>query len=87
MSLVQCVPKKGGMTMVANEKNELIPTKTVMGWRVCMNYQKLNKATKKKYHFSLSFIDQMLDKLARKQFYCFFNGYSGYNQIVILPKD
>ena len=31
---VQCVPKKGGITVVANEKNELIPTRTVTGWRV-----------------------------------------------------
>ncbi|XP_059310579.1 uncharacterized protein LOC132061921 [Lycium ferocissimum] len=43
VSPVQCVPKKGGITVVANAKNELIPTRTVTGWRVCMDYQKLNK--------------------------------------------
>ena len=46
VSPVQCVPKKRRITMIANEKNELIPTKTVTGWRVCMDYKKLNKSTK-----------------------------------------
>ena len=45
VSPVQCVPKKRGITMIANEKNKLIPTRTVTGWRVCMDYRKLNKAT------------------------------------------
>ncbi|MCI93294.1 hypothetical protein A2U01_0114592, partial [Trifolium medium] len=58
------------MTVVANEKNELIPTKAVTGWRICMDYGKLNKATRKD-HFTLPFIDQMLDRLAGKEFYCF----------------
>ncbi|KAL4272327.1 hypothetical protein GQ457_13G012970 [Hibiscus cannabinus] len=86
VSPVQCVPKKGGMTVISNEKNELIPTRTVTGWRVCMDYRKLNKATRK-YHFPLPFIDQMLDRLAEKQFYCFLDGYSSYNQIAIAPED
>ncbi|XP_075092271.1 uncharacterized protein LOC142172529 [Nicotiana tabacum] len=60
VSLVQCVPKKGGMTLVVNEKNELIPTRTVTGWKVCIDYRSLNKATRKD-HFPLPFIDQMLD--------------------------
>ncbi|KAL4283785.1 hypothetical protein GQ457_16G021310 [Hibiscus cannabinus] len=86
VSRVQCVPKKGGMTVVSNEKNELIPTRTVTGWRVCMDYRKLNKATRKD-HFPLPFIDQMLDRLAGKSFYCFLDGYSGYNQIAIAQED
>ncbi|KAL4379078.1 hypothetical protein GQ457_02G025900 [Hibiscus cannabinus] len=86
VSPVQCVPKKGGITVISNEKNELIPTRTVTGWRVCMDYRKLNKATLKD-HFPLPFIDQMLDRLAGKQFYCFLDGYSGYNQIAIAPED
>ncbi|KAL4295269.1 hypothetical protein GQ457_12G012270 [Hibiscus cannabinus] len=86
VSPVQCVPKKGGITVISNEKNELIPTRTVTGWRVCMDYRKLNKATTKD-HFPLPFIDQMLDQLAGKQFYCFLDGYSGYNQIAIAPED
>ncbi|KAK9046176.1 hypothetical protein V6N11_052075 [Hibiscus sabdariffa] len=86
VSPVQCVPKKGGITVISNEKNELIPTRTVTGWRVCMDYRKLNKATRKD-HFPLPFIDKMLDRLAGKQFYCFLDGYSGYKQIAIAPED
>ena len=86
VSPMQCVPKKGGITVVTNEKNELIPTRTVTGWRVCMDYRKLNKATRKD-HFPLPFIDQMLDRLAGHEFYCFLDGYSGYNQITIAPED
>jgi hypothetical protein len=59
VSSVQVVPKKGGMTVVKNDKNELIPQRTVTGWRMCIDYIKLNKATKKD-HFPLSFIDEML---------------------------
>ncbi|KAL4308684.1 hypothetical protein GQ457_01G018430 [Hibiscus cannabinus] len=51
-----------------------------------MDYQKLNKATRKD-HFALPFIDQMLDRLAGKQLYCFLDGYSGYNRIAIAPED
>ena len=65
VSPVQCVPKKGGMTVVENEKNEMIPTRTVKGWRICIDYRKLNDATRKD-HFSIPFIDQMLDHLAGK---------------------
>jgi hypothetical protein len=86
VSPVQCVPKKGGTTVITNEKNELIPTRTVTGWRICMDYRQLNLATKKD-HFPLPFIDQMLDRLAGKEFFCFLDGYSGYNQIHIAPED
>jgi NifB/MoaA-like Fe-S oxidoreductase len=47
VSPVHCVPKKEGLTMVKNEKNELILQRTVTGWRMCINYRKLNKVTKK----------------------------------------
>ncbi|KAJ9553663.1 hypothetical protein OSB04_017708 [Centaurea solstitialis] len=67
-------------------KNELIPTRVVSGWRICMDYRRLNKATQKD-HFPLPFVNQMLDRLAGKEFYCFLDGYSGYNQIAIAPND
>jgi len=60
VSPVQVVPKKGGMTVVKNEKNELIPTRTVTGWRMCIDYRRLNQVTRKD-HFPLTFIDQMLE--------------------------
>ncbi|GJZ27733.1 RNA-directed DNA polymerase [Tanacetum coccineum] len=85
-SLVQVVPKKGGMTVVKNEKNELIPQRTVTGWRVCIDYHKLNNATQKD-HFPLLFIEEMLEHLAGHEYYCFLGGFSGYFQIPIAPED
>nr|GFA16478.1 reverse transcriptase [Tanacetum cinerariifolium] len=76
VSPVHCVPKKGGFTVVENEENELIPTHLVTGWRVCIDYRKLNEATRKD-HFPLSFMDQMLERLARNEYYCFLDGFSG----------
>nr|GEZ03677.1 reverse transcriptase domain-containing protein [Tanacetum cinerariifolium] len=86
VSPVHCVPKKGGFTMVENEENELIPTRLVTGWRVCINYRKLNEATRKD-HFPLQFIDQMLERLAGNEYYCFLDGFSRYFQISIDPRD
>nr|GEZ61458.1 reverse transcriptase domain-containing protein [Tanacetum cinerariifolium] len=77
VSPVHCVPKKGGMTVIENEDNELIPTSLVIGSRVCVDYQKLNDATRKD-QFSLPFMDQMLKCLAGNEFYYFLDGFSGY---------
>nr|GEU37666.1 DNA-directed DNA polymerase [Tanacetum cinerariifolium] len=60
---IHYVPKKGGFTVVENEENELIPTRLVTGWRVFIDYRKLNEATRKD-HFPLLFRDQMLERLA-----------------------
>ena len=86
VSPVHVVPKKGGFTMIRNEKNELIPIKTVTGWRVCMDYRKLNNVTRND-HYPLPFIDQMLDRLAGHPYYYFLDGYSGYNLIAIALED
>nr|GEV85608.1 DNA-directed DNA polymerase [Tanacetum cinerariifolium] len=86
VSPIHCVPKKGGMTVVANENNELIPTWLVTGWRVCIDYRKLNDATRKD-HFPLPFMDQMLERLAGNELYCFLDGFSGYFQIPIDHQD
>nr|GEW38074.1 reverse transcriptase domain-containing protein [Tanacetum cinerariifolium] len=86
VSPVHCVPKKGGFTIVENEENELIPTRLVMGWHVCIDYQKLNDATRKD-HFPLPFMDQMLERLAGNKYYCFLDGFSGYFQFHIDPQD
>jgi hypothetical protein len=86
VSPVQVVPKKGGMTVIENKKNELITQQTVIGWRMCIDYWKLNAATKKD-HFPLPFIDEMLERLAKHSFFCFLDGYLGYHQIPIHPDD
>nr|GEY40661.1 reverse transcriptase domain-containing protein [Tanacetum cinerariifolium] len=86
ISPVHCVPKKGGFTVVENEDNKSIPTRLVIGWCVCIDYRKLNEATRKG-HFPLPFKDQMLERLAGNQYYCFLDGFSGYFQIPIDPKD
>nr|GEW43061.1 reverse transcriptase domain-containing protein [Tanacetum cinerariifolium] len=86
VSPVHCVPKKGGFTVFKNEENELIPNRLVTGWRVCIDYRKLNVATRKD-HFPLPFMDQMLERLAKNEYYCFHDGFSGYFQIPIVPRD
>ncbi|CAL2260000.1 unnamed protein product [Prunus armeniaca] len=86
VSQTQVVPKRTGITVVKNDNNELIPTRLTTGWRMCVDYWKLNTGTRK-YHFPLPVIDQMLERLAGCAFYCFLYGYSGYNQIPIAPED
>ena len=86
VSPVHVVPKKGGFTVIRNERNKLIPTRTVTGWRVCIDYRKLYTATRKD-HFPLPFIDQMLDRLAGHPYFYFHDGYSGYNQISTALED
>jgi hypothetical protein len=85
VTLVQVVPKKGGMTTIHNEKNELIPQRTITAWHMCIYYRKLNKATRKD-HFPLPFIDEMLERLANHSI-CYLDGYSSYHHILIHPDD
>jgi len=72
--------------MIMNDKNELVPTRVQSGWPVCIDYRKLNPATRKD-NFLLPFLDQMLERLAGHSFYYFLDGYFGYTQIFIAPKD
>jgi hypothetical protein len=74
------------LTIVKNLDNELVPTHVQSGWRVCIDYRKLNAATRKD-HFPLPFIDQMVERLAGHKYYCFLDGYSGYNQVPVDPED
>jgi len=86
VSPTQVVLKKSGVTVITKEKNELIPTRTITSWRMCINYRKLNSMTRKD-HFPLPFMDQILERVAGHEFYCFLDGYSGYNQIEIALED
>ena len=86
VSPVHCVPKKGGVTVVPNDKDELIPQRIVTGYRMVIDFRKLNKATRK-YHYPLPFIDQMLERLSKHTHFCFLDGYSGFSQIPVSAKD
>ena len=81
-SPVQVVPQKGGITIIKNDKNELILVRIVTSWKVCIDYCILNQATRKD-HFPLLFMDWMLERLAGQAFYCFLDGCLGYNQILV----
>ncbi|CAA7394462.1 unnamed protein product [Spirodela intermedia] len=86
VSPTQVVPKKSGITVIKNENGDEIQTRLTTGWRVCIDYRKLNLVTRKN-HFPLPFTDQILEKLAGKNFFCFLDRYSSYNQIYINPLD
>ncbi|CAN6700231.1 unnamed protein product [Malus baccata var. baccata] len=86
ISPTQVVLKRSGITVVKNDNNELVPTRLTTGWRMCVDYRKINADTRKD-HFPLPFIDQMLERLVGCAFYCFLDGYSGYNQIPVALED
>ena len=86
VSPTQVVPKKSGVTTVKNEKGEELSTRLTTGWRVCIDYRRLNEVTRKN-HFPLPFIDQLLERVSGHPFYCFLDGYSGYFQIEIALED
>ena len=53
---IHVVPKKTGITLVKEKKGELIPTRILSGWRMCVDYRKFNLSTRKD-HFPLPFMD------------------------------
>ncbi|GJU41021.1 hypothetical protein Tco_1193978 [Tanacetum coccineum] len=82
-----CNQKKGGMTVVKNDENDLIPDSIghklqIRGGECAFDYRKVNEATRKD-HFPLPFMEQMLERLTGNQYYCFLDGFSGYFQIPI----
>src|SRR4051812_7925561 len=85
VSPVHCVPKKGGMTVVTNDKNELIPQRTIIGYRMCIDSRKLNKATRKD-HYPLPFIDQMLQRLSKNTQFCYLDGFLASPRFMLTPR-
>ncbi|RVW88188.1 Retrovirus-related Pol polyprotein from transposon 17.6 [Vitis vinifera] len=86
VSPTQVVPKKSGITVIQNEKGEEVSTRLTSGWRVCVDYRRLNSVTRKD-HFPLPFMDQVLERVSGHPFYYFLDGYSGYFQIEIDLED
>jgi hypothetical protein len=86
VSSINVMPKRAGVTVVQKKDGELVPTRVQSGWRVCIDYRKLNTTTKKD-HFPLPFIDQMVECLAGHEYYCSLDGYFGYNQVLVDPED
>ena len=86
ISLVHMVPKKSWITVERSQEGVELATRLTTGWRNCIDYRKLNLVTKKD-HYPIPFMDQILEKLVGQTYYCFLDGYSGYNQIGIYPGD
>ena len=86
VSPTQVVPKKSGVTTVRNEKGEEVPNRLTTGWRVCIDYRRLNEVTRKD-HSPLPFMDKLLERISGHPLYCFLDGYSGYFQIEISTED
>ncbi|RVW90991.1 Transposon Ty3-I Gag-Pol polyprotein [Vitis vinifera] len=86
VSPTQVVPKKSEITVVKGENGDEVSTRLTTSWRVCIDYRKLNTVTRKD-HFSLPFMDQVLERVSGHPFYCFLDGYSGYFQIEIDVED
>jgi hypothetical protein len=80
------VPKKAGITVVLNEENEFVARRTITGYRMFIDFIKLNKFTRK-YHYPLPFIDQMLERLSKHSHFCYLDGYSGFSQIHVHKDD
>ena len=83
VSPVHCVPKKGGITVVPNENNELIPQRVVVGYRMCIDFRKVIKVTKKDQEKTTF----TLERLSKKTHFCFLDGYSGCSQIAVKQQD
>ena len=86
VSPIHVIPKWAGLTIMNNKDGQLVRTLIQSGWIVCIDYHKLNAATRND-HFPLPFIDQMVECLAGHEYYCFLDGYYRYNQVPVDPKD
>ena len=73
VSLVHCIPKKGGVSVVTNQNNDLVPTRVVIGYGMCVDFKKLDKYTKKD-HYPLPFINEILERLANNSYFCYLEG-------------
>ena len=86
MSPTQIISKKSRLIVFCIDHRDLVPTWFFIGWHVYIDYRKLN-ASSRKDHFSLSFIDQILERLAGQQYFWFLDWYLEYNHVAIYPGD
>ena len=86
VSPVHCIPKKGGIIVVPNDKDELTPQRIITGYRMVIDFRKLNKDTKKD-HYPLPFIDQMLERLSKHTHFCLLDGSPGFSQMPLSAVD
>jgi hypothetical protein len=86
VSHAHCISKYGAITIISNGDNSLIPTRTITGYSMCIDFTKLNKDTKK-VHKPLPLMEQVLERLSNSSYFYFLDGYSGYTQIPIQPED
>ncbi|XP_017614068.1 uncharacterized protein LOC108459230 [Gossypium arboreum] len=75
-----------GVTVKKNAEGDLVPTRVQNGWRVYIDYKKLNSYTRKD-HFPLPFIDQTFERLPGKTHFCCLDGYSSFFQILVALED
>ena len=54
--------------------------------RICIDYRDINRACPKD-NYPTPYIDQIIDDCAGSEIFSFMDGFSGYNQINILPAD
>ena len=78
--------RKAVLLVVPNDKNEVIPQRIVTGYRMVIDFRKLNKATTKD-HYPFPFVDQMLERLSKHTHFCFLDGYFGFPQILVSKED
>ena len=69
-----------------NENGELVPIRPIVVYRMCIDFRKLNRETRKN-HKPIQFMDKILERLTNNSYFCFLDGYSGYSQISIQPED
>ena len=83
---VHSIPKHGGITTIQNDKDEVLPSRTITEYKMCVDFRKLNKITIKE-HQPLPFMEQIIDRITSNSYYCILDANSGFSQIQIHPED
>lgn len=87
VSTIQVAPKKKGITITKNDQYELVPSRMQNWWRVCTDYRRLAASLEKILFFLILFINQILERLVGKTYYCCLDTYFGFHKIHDAPKN